>query len=170
MSAKSKRRRGNPGADRDSAERDNEHGSRDDQSGVAAGGADAVWEASADELFGEHTSSRRRSSLHKDEQLCEQVFQVLTYAMADLADEVLRGVVVESVRMSPESGRLLVTVISDDARLDAIDELIARLERSRGRLRSEIASGIHRKRTPELGFRVATRAELLAGEGDEVPR
>jgi ribosome-binding factor A len=72
---------------------------------------------------------------------------------------VLRGVVVESVQMGPDSGRLLVTVVSEDARPAAVDELMARLERSRGRLRSEIASGIHRKRTPELGFRVMTREE-----------
>lgn len=170
MSAKHKRRRGSPGAERTSSESENEY--ENDSRDGSGGEREASREVSADELFGEHPSSRRRSSMHKDEQLCEQVFQVLAYAMADLADEVLRSVAVESVTMSPEGGRLLLTVISDDARPAAVEELMARLERSRGRLRSEIASGIHRKRTPELGFRVMTRAELRepseVGEVSEV--
>jgi ribosome-binding factor A len=118
------------------------------------------WEERADELFGARASSRRRSAAHKDEQLCAQVFQILTYAMADLADERLRGATVVAVAMAPDGRRLLVTVVSDDARPASVDELREQLQRSQGRLRAEIASGIHRKRTPELGFRVVTREEV----------
>lgn len=116
----------------------------------------------ADELFGDSgsdsRSSRRSSAAYKDQQLCAQVFQILSYVMASLGDEVLRTLAVESVMPGVDSSRLLVTVVPMEEH--SIEDLLERLARSRGALRSEIAAGIHRKRTPELSFRVATREEL----------
>ena len=124
-------------------------------------GAGDFEEVSADELFGESRSSRKRATAHKDQQLCEQVFQILAYVMPDLRDEGLRTLAVESVTMGVDASRLLVTVIPEGAPSPAeVEDLLERLARSRGLLRSEIASGIHRKRTPELMFRVMTREEV----------
>jgi ribosome-binding factor A len=121
-------------------------------------------DASADELFGE-ARSRRRNTAHKDQQLCEQVFQILTYAISSINDEVIRTLVIESVTPGPDTSRLLVTAVVADpsAILEfdlELDDVLARLQRNKGFLRSEIAAGIHRKRTPELGFRLITRDEV----------
>jgi ribosome-binding factor A len=155
MSARNRRHRHKAGASQDSYEsNENGNGNEHEHDGMAGG--------EADELFGEHRS-RRRSAAHKDEQLCEQVFQILMVAMADLADEVLSALSLESVQMGPDSARLLVTMVAPAGReAGAMDtgDVMARLTAARGALRSEIAAGIHRKRTPELSFRVMTREEV----------
>lgn len=153
MSARNRRHRHKAGASQDSYE-SNEH--------VNGNEYDGMGMVEADELFGEHRS-RRRSAAHKDEQLCEQVFQILTVAMADLGDEVLSALSLESVQMGPDNARLLVTMVAPAGREAAAmdtDDVMARLTAARGALRSEIAAGIHRKRTPELSFRVMTREEV----------
>ncbi len=115
---------------------------------------DAIeMDADADDLFGERRS-RRRGVTFKDQQLCEQVFQILSVAMADLGDEVLRQLAIESVEMGPDASRLSVAVLMPPGQVVPWDDVMDRLGRVRGVLRSEIASGIHRKRTPELSFRV----------------
>lgn len=114
--------------------------------------------ADADVLFGRREAPRR-SAEHKDRQLCEQVFQILSYVMSSLDDELLSSLAVGSVEPGADSSRLLVTMIAMEPR-HSFDELVERLARSRGLLRSEIAAGIHRKRTPELMFRVVTRQEV----------
>jgi ribosome-binding factor A len=132
----------------------------------------AAEEVGADELFGEAKSRRRASAAHKDEQLCEQVFQILSVALGELEDERLRELVLESVTMGPDAGRLVVTLIApgsagqggaplvDSPPAFPFEEVLLALQRSKGHLRSEIAAGIHRKRTPELSFRLLTREEV----------
>lgn len=110
-------------------------------------------DADAEDLFGDRRS-RRRGTTYKDQQLCEQVFQILSVAMADLGDEVLRELAIESVEMGPDASRLSVAVLVPPGRVVQWDDVMDRLGKVRGVLRSEIASGIHRKRTPELSFRV----------------
>jgi ribosome-binding factor A len=66
-------------------------------------------------------------------------------------DEVLQALQVVSVEPAPSAARLLVTVGAEDA--DAATAL-EHLERATGRLRCEIAASIHRRRVPELTFRV----------------
>ena len=98
-------------------------------------------------------------------QLCEQASEALSYALASSADWVLRDLLIASVTPAPDASRLLVTVYpphdtpsESPETSDAIDAaaLVARLENARSYLRSEVASAIHRKRTPDLAFRVAT--------------
>jgi ribosome-binding factor A len=88
-------------------------------------------------------------------QLCGQVAQALTLALGECGDEVLRDLAVESVVPAPTSARLLVTVylatLGD--RLGAA-EAQEHLQRAAGLLRSEVAAATHRRKTPELTFRV----------------
>jgi ribosome-binding factor A len=152
MSARTSRRRGKSRAEQTETETEIE---------TETEAETEIVDVDADELFGDDRSSRssrRNSAAHKDRQLCEQVFQILSYVMASLGDEVLRTLAVESVMPGVDSSRLLVTVIPMEAH--PVEELLDRLARSRGALRSEIAAGIHRKRTPELSFRIASREEL----------
>jgi ribosome-binding factor A len=85
-------------------------------------------------------------------QLCGQVARTLAAVLAESADDVLRDLAVEGVVPAPNSGRLLVTV--SPAEPSAADEAALRLEAAHGRLRSEVAAAIHRRRAPDLVFRV----------------
>lgn len=105
-------------------------------------------------------SSRRRpshSDSHKTYQLCAQVREVLSFALAERCDDpLLEAVSIRSVLPAPDASRLLVTVgvESEDELIDT-HEVLASLKRIRPELRREIAQEISRKRTPELIFDVA---------------
>jgi ribosome-binding factor A len=89
-------------------------------------------------------------------QLCGQVARTLAGVLAECGDEVLRVLEVESVTPAPNASRLLVT-----ARLGlaagGIPAEIARqrLANAHGRLRAEVAAAVHRRRAPDLLFRVS---------------
>lgn len=99
-------------------------------------------------------------------QLCEQASEALSYALACSADWVLRDLLIASVTPAPDASRLLVTVYPphdeipssspSDNQAERHAALVAKLENARSYLRSEVASAVHRKRTPDLAFRVAT--------------
>lgn len=84
-------------------------------------------------------------------QLCRQVQKTLNYALGGLEDDVLAGLYVESVEPAPNDKHLMVTVSPLDPETSP-EEVLLRLGRFSGRLRSEIAADIHRKRVPELSF------------------
>jgi ribosome-binding factor A len=90
-------------------------------------------------------------------QLCGQVARILTSVLAgECGDAVLREVVVESVRPFPHSAHLLVTVVpAPSAEALAPATVLEHLHRAGGLLRREVAAAIHRRRAPELLFRVA---------------
>jgi ribosome-binding factor A len=92
-------------------------------------------------------------------QLCGQVADTLTLVLAgNSADDLLRDLVVEAVVPAPNASRLLVTVSPSLAAADAdLDAIRLHLDRARGRLRGEIATAIHRRRVPDLTFRVVRR-------------
>jgi ribosome-binding factor A len=85
-------------------------------------------------------------------QLCRQVQRALGYALSGLDDDVLASLYVESVEPAPNEKHLMVTVSPLDQGIEP-EEVLVRLYRVLGRLRSEVASDIHRKRVPELSFR-----------------
>jgi len=99
--------------------------------------------------------SRRRPD-RKLRQLCSQVAETLSYVLPGPdGDEWLSRLQVFSVAPAPHAGRLLVTVgplpsesLNPGLTLDA-------LERASGRLRTEIAATITRRRAPLLTFRIA---------------
>jgi ribosome-binding factor A len=94
---------------------------------------------------GPHKVSNRKAL-----QLCGQIARALAECFPTLGDDVLRNLRVEAVTPAPNSSRLLVTVSCPAGEAEAA----RRLEQARGLLRTEVASAIHRKRTPDLVFRV----------------
>ncbi len=89
-------------------------------------------------------------------QLCGQVAEVLHSLFAgECGDDVLRDLLVESVVPAPNTSRLLVTVRQcTSATATAPEEVLARLAVAQGLLRSEVAAAIHRRKAPELTFRL----------------
>jgi ribosome-binding factor A len=111
-------------------------------------------DAPADNGAGPHAMFED-SSYHgnrKALQLCRQVQRALGYALGSMDDDVLASLYVESVQPAPNDKHLLVTVSPLDREIEPNDVLV-RIHRVLGRLRSEVASDIHRKRVPELSFR-----------------
>lgn len=103
-----------------------------------------------------HAPSRRRDD-RGVRRLCSQVRETLTYALAECRDEVLQSLYVSEVEPAPDATRLAVTVcVGDASEVDAARERLAAVV---GRLRAEVASSIHRRRAPELVFRVTPPAE-----------
>jgi ribosome-binding factor A len=120
---------------------------------------DVTEEDLDDSVFFRRRESRRASPrhAHKDHQLCAQVAALVGAALAELEDPWLSCLNVATVAPAPDASRLLVTVVDPDQH--PADEVIARLFRLRGHLRSEVAVGITRKRAPELAFAVAVSEE-----------
>jgi ribosome-binding factor A len=98
----------------------------------------------------------RRGLNRKALQLSGQIARVLSSVLAwESGDELLQGLTVESVEPAPDSTRMLVTVaVLPSAATANPDTILACLYRSAGKFRAEIAAEIHRKRVPELIFRV----------------
>jgi ribosome-binding factor A len=101
-------------------------------------------------FFGE---PRNRRSSHKDDQLCSQVQQALSEALAaDFGDQLLNSLWVVDVVPAPTAARLLVWVAGPpgvDAQL-----ILERLRRVGGVLRTEVGAAIHRKLVPHLQYAV----------------
>ena len=116
------------------------------------------------------TSPRRgRSASHtphrpdrKTMQLCSQVQRTLDQVLSgELDDDRLRDVYVVQVTPAPDANCLLVTVAPLGFAKDfRPDEVMARLAANSGRMRSELARAINRKKTPELMFRVVIEGDL----------
>jgi hypothetical protein len=85
-------------------------------------------------------------------QLCAQVARTLASAFADCGDDMLRDLLIESVTPMPNTSRLLVTVLPTAPIETSV--LLEHLERARGKLRTEAVAAIHRRRAPDLVFRV----------------
>ncbi len=91
---------------------------------------------------------------HKTQRLCRRVAEVLTLALSDCGDDALLDLSIVDVEPAPSPGRLLVTVESSRPEPDPVP-ILAALARVHGRLRSEVARAVRRKRAPELLFRLA---------------
>ncbi|HEV7558421.1 MAG TPA: hypothetical protein VGO00_23290, partial [Kofleriaceae bacterium] len=89
-------------------------------------------------------------------QLCRQVFDAMTYALAELDDPLIDELVLESVVPAPSAARVLVTFVPTRDDLDS-DAALARLHDVAGELRQEVAAEVNRKRVPELVFRIGHR-------------
>ncbi len=90
-------------------------------------------------------------------QLAAQVERTLVQVFAgECSDEVLCDLRVEGVRPAPDSAHLMV-ILSPGGTDTPLEKILEHLGRANGRLRSEVASAIHRKKAPELSFRVVRR-------------
>jgi ribosome-binding factor A len=89
-------------------------------------------------------------------QLCKQVAETLSLVLAsDFDDPRLHNLQVLSVSPAPNAGQLLVTVGCEDIRsADEVLTIQTLLAAVQGRLRSEVAASITRKRAPRLSFRI----------------
>ncbi len=109
-----------------------------------------------DDLFYENGKARRAD--HRTLRLCRQIQEALQLGLAgECADEVLQQVFVASVRPSADPARLCV-VVEVPADLSPVD-VLARLEKARGLLRSFAAAAISRKKVPDLEFRTGSPEE-----------
>ncbi len=95
----------------------------------------------------------------KDLQLCRQVFDALTYALADVDDPVIDDLVLASVVPAPSAARVQVTLVPSHDDIDP-DDALARVREIADELREEVAAEVTRKRAPELVFRIGRRDEL----------
>jgi ribosome-binding factor A len=107
----------------------------------------------------ENNLQPRRVPNRKALQLCGQIERTLASVLTgECDDDVLRDLVVESVVPAPNASRVLVTVyLGTSAAEVPVPEVYEHLERARGRLRSEAAAAITRRRVPDLLFRLINR-------------
>ena len=101
-------------------------------------------------------TSSFKATNRKALQLCGEVARTLGHALAwEMGDDILSRLDVASVVPAPDSTRLLVTVTlgttADEFRPEVI---LDRLQRAKGNLRARVAEAIHRRRVPDLAFRV----------------
>ncbi|HEX6884604.1 MAG TPA: hypothetical protein VF530_14610 [Planctomycetota bacterium] len=89
----------------------------------------------------------------RDQQLGRQAERILSLTFADLDDPGLEDL--ELVEVQAQHGCLTVVMLAPPGSdVSAVRDYHARLEAARGRLRSELARGLHRRRVPELVFLV----------------
>ena len=115
-----------------------------------------VYAEDMDFLTGHKPRFESRNEGRKAKQLCRQVADTLDLVLSgDCRDERLQALHVISVVPAPNSSRLLVTV-SVDLHGEELDrqEILELLGQQTGRLRSEVAASINRKRVPALVFHV----------------
>ncbi len=93
----------------------------------------------------------QRGGDRKTLQLCRQIERALSFALSDCDDDVTSNLVVQSVSPAPNAGRVLVLVssLAPDA---TPQQVLAALDRHAGKLRSEVAAAITRRKAPELTF------------------
>ncbi len=105
----------------------------------------------------EYFRQRNRNDSLKTLRLCKQIADCLAVVLAsEFEDELLQGLAVISVQPAPDAKRMLVVVQPDQHGLESLSPqiVLARVQAVAGRLRTEVASSITRKRAPMLSFQV----------------
>lgn len=105
---------------------------------------------------GRSNSQRPHRPDRKTLQMCSQVQRTLDLVLSgDMDDDRLRDLYVSQVVPAPDASCLLVSVTPHSFARDFQPALVmARLAESTGKMRSELARVINRRKTPELMFRV----------------
>jgi len=104
-----------------------------------------------------HDRSRRKQK-RKAQQLCKQAYQTLAITLSgQCGDPILQDLSLIGVEATPDGSDLIVAVqlTTLDGQV-TVSEVLERLARVHGFLRSELAAAITRKRAPELSWRVLT--------------
>jgi hypothetical protein len=130
---------------------------------------------------GDRGRSRRDDAQRdrKTKQLCRQVFQAVSLALAgECDDEVLRDLTVESVTPAPNASRLLVCVAlpamspsngplpRPGEPVPSAQLVMERLAVHHPRLRRCVAAAVTRKRAPELTFLPVSPGSMSGPAGD----
>ena len=97
-----------------------------------------------------------KSDRRKASQLCGQVGEALALALAEQSDDTLNGLEVVGVEPAPDTKQLLVTVRALSGGPSDPTEILEALARGSGRLRSDVAAAITRRRVPTLTYRVVS--------------
>ena len=107
----------------------------------------------------------------KTMQMCSQVQRTLDQVLSgELDDDRLRDVYVVQVTPALDANCLLVTVAPLGFAKDfRPEEVMARLAANSGRMRSELARAINRKKTPELMFRVVIEGDMPLPSLPDIP-
>ena len=97
--------------------------------------------------------SRRQKDRIKQLRLCEQVRRVVDVCLTDCPDPMLAGLTVASVEPGSSVSHLTI-IVSYEIGNDVLSsrEVIGRLRKIEGWLRSQIAPAISRKHVPRLSF------------------
>jgi ribosome-binding factor A len=98
-------------------------------------------------------------SKHKDLQLCRQVFDALTYALAEIDDPNVDDLALAQVMPAPSAARMQVILVAMRDDIDH-DVALASLRDHADELREEVAAEITRARVPELVYRIVHRDVL----------
>lgn len=114
----------------------------------------------------ERDGEGRGAGSRKARQLCAQAAEALSFALAASADETLAGLTVVSVVPGPDTSRLIATVAMSPGDPFEPNELLARLDRAAGHLRSEVARSITRRKAPTIAFRISVER---VGFGSPIP-
>jgi len=96
---------------------------------------------------------------HKDLQVCRQVYDVLTLALAEIDDPLIDDLVLARVVPAPNAGRVQVILVPGRDGIDE-DEALARLADFADDLREEVAAEVNRRRVPDLVFRIGSPADM----------
>lgn len=127
---------------------------------------DHCGQIGADDCIDPTDFFKAREGKHKtdsrSQQLCRQVAQAISLSLGDCDDDRMQELTIMAVSPAPDSSRLLVTLQTDREAKD-LEELNVSVNAQLGRLRSEVARSIHRKRVPNLTFQVIPR-EVCDGD------
>jgi ribosome-binding factor A len=82
-------------------------------------------------------------------QLCKQVERALAFALSETADDRLLDAYVDSVQPHPDANHMLISVTGGTPA-----DTLAALHEHTGRLRTEVAYAISRRKAPELIFQI----------------
>jgi len=105
-----------------------------------------------------HRDTRGRRG-HKDLQVCRQVYDALTLALAEIDDPLIDELVVARVTPAPNAARVQVILVPSRIEIDST-EALARIAEFADDLREEVAAEVSRRRVPELVFRIGTVADM----------
>src|SRR5204862_4336349 len=116
---------------------------------------DAGPEDGIDPRFLPRYPGRRGGPGRKSLQLCEQVAHTLAGVLAESDEELLRDLLVREVTPAPDASHLLVTLMpAPSAQGLDFAEAIQCLHQHESRLRAEVAAAIHRRKAPQLTYRL----------------
>ena len=91
---------------------------------------------------------------HKDRQVCRQVFEALSMALAEIDDPLIDDLALMAVDPAPDAKRVLVSLQATRTDTD-LDAAYQRIQELAPELRAEVAAEVHRKQVPELIFKIA---------------
>ena len=122
---------------------------------------DVCLDVDSASLFFDLESPRPR---HRERALCRQAQEALVLALAqETSDPRLDGAWVASVDPAPGRRLLVSVVVPGCAGLAGIEAAFVALGDKKPWLRAEVARAVHRKRAPDLAFRVLLEQEVERG-------